>query len=115
MANCVVTARKRGVNRHRETASGGDTRFNVLKTALLLGIQIGGHVAGATTTSRDHFALQGWRLQVLGLDLGSLGAVNNVAGATAAGGLHVRHCWLVNVYVKWQAGKAAEIVEWGTG
>lgn len=59
-------------------------RLNILPLPCLNGIRVLRHVTGSAAASRHHGRLEGWRLQVFGLDARGLGAVYYVAGAAAA-------------------------------
>lgn len=67
----------------------GNLRVDILRSARLVWVGVVGHVPRAASASGVDWGLEGWGLEVLGLDLGRLGRITNVAGAAAAGGLKV--------------------------
>ena len=77
---------------------GEGVRNNVLAAALLVGVEARCKVACPAAAGRHHRGLEGRGLEVLGLELLGLGAVDDVAGAAAAGGLELGHGFSGSVF-----------------
>lgn len=62
-------------------------RLNILARTSLDRVSVPGHVARSSTACRDNGSLERRSLEVLSLDLGRLGAIDDVPRTTTAGGL----------------------------